>query len=129
MLKVYKSKHADGTFTIRGKTSGHTIEKIYPLSFPNFKKVLLLDEYRIRRAKLYYMRDKIGKDARMTSILSKDEKNIDLLALALEEAEAIKKVYDEEHISEVKEEVTEEVKEEVTGEVKEEVTEEVKEEE
>ena len=95
VIKVQKSKHADGTFTIRGKTAGHTIEKIYPLSFPKFKKVMLLDEYKIRRAKLYYIRDKVGKDARMKSILSKEEKNIDLLTLAMEEAEAIKAAYDE----------------------------------
>ena len=69
VIKVQKSNHADGTFTIRGKTAGHTIEKIYPLSFPNFKQVMLLDEYKIRRAKLYYIRDKVGKDARMSSIL------------------------------------------------------------
>lgn len=95
VLKVKKPNHPDGTFTIRWKTAGHTIEKIYPLSFPSFKKVLLLDEYKIRRARLYYIREKVGKDARMTSILSKEEKNIDLLTLALAEIEAIKAAYDE----------------------------------
>jgi large subunit ribosomal protein L19 len=44
-----------------------TIEKIYPLSFPNFEKVILLDDYKIRRSKLYYIRDKVGKDARFKS--------------------------------------------------------------
>ena len=95
VIKVKKPNHPDGTFTIRGKTASHTIEKIYPLSFPSFKKVILLDEYKIRRARLYYIREKVGKDARMASVLSKDEKNIDLLALALAEIEAIKAAYDE----------------------------------
>jgi len=95
VLKVKKPNHPDGTFTIRGKTAGHTIEKIYPLSFPKFQKVILLDEYKIRRAKLYYIREKVGKDARMKSVLQKEEKNIDLLALALAEIEAIKAAYDE----------------------------------
>lgn len=108
VLKVKKASHVDGTFTIRGKTAGHTIEKIYPLSFLKFAKVLLLDEYKIRRAKLYYMRDKVGKSARMTSTLTKDEKNIDLMALAVAEAEAIKAAYEEKHTPTV-EEVTEEV--------------------
>jgi large subunit ribosomal protein L19 len=51
-----------------------TIEKIYPLSFPNFDKVLLLDDYKIRRSKLYYIRDKIGKDARFKSIIENAKK-------------------------------------------------------
>jgi ribosomal protein L19 len=37
------------------------IEKIYPLSFEKFDKVLLLDEYKVRRSRLYYIRDKVGK--------------------------------------------------------------------
>ena len=84
VLKVKHPKHIDGTFTIRGKTSGMTIEKIYPLSFPSFEKVLLLDSFKIRRAKLYYLRDKVGKDARLKSLITSDERGIDLLALAKE---------------------------------------------
>lgn len=61
VLKVKKPKHADGSFTIRGTVAGITIEKIYPLSFPNFKAVNILDEYKVRRAKLYYLREKQGK--------------------------------------------------------------------
>ena len=95
VVKVRKPNHPDGTFTMRGKTAGHTIEKIYPLSFPNFKKVILLDKYKIRRAKLYYIREKIGKDAKMKSILSKNEKNVDLLKLALEEIQALQKAFEE----------------------------------
>lgn len=120
VIKTYKPNHADGTFTIRGKSSGHTIEKIYPLSFPNFKKVILLDEYKIRRAKLYYIRDKVGKDARMVSILSKSEKNIDLLVLALEEIEAIKKAYEAKENKKEEEKVKEVKEEEKVKEIKEE---------
>jgi ribosomal protein L19 len=36
-----------------------TIEKIYPLSFKKFDKVLLLDDYKTRRSKLYYIREKV----------------------------------------------------------------------
>ena len=45
IIKVRKPGSADGTFTIRGLAAGQTIEKVYPLSFPKFEKVLLLDEY------------------------------------------------------------------------------------
>jgi len=81
---VKKPNHADGTFTLRGKTSGHTIEKIYPLSFGNFDHVYLLDVYKIARAKLYYIREKIGKDAKMKSLITAEQRGIDLLVLAKE---------------------------------------------
>lgn len=95
VIKVKKPNHPDGSFTIRGKVAGQTIEKIYPLSFPQFAKVLVLDEYKIRRAKLYYIREKVWKDARMKSILTNSEKWVDLLALALEEIKAIQSAYEE----------------------------------
>lgn len=82
VIKVKKPKHADGTFTIRGKVAGMTIEKIYPLSFPNFDKVLLLDAYKVRQAKIYYIREKIGKDARMKSISTAEQRGVDLFAVA-----------------------------------------------
>lgn len=94
VLKVRKPNHPDGTFTIRGKTAGHTIEKIYPLSFPKFTKVMLLDEYKIRRAKLYFMRHKVGKWAKLKSLLQKDQKNIDLLTLAKQDIEVLVSAYD-----------------------------------
>lgn len=79
-----KPNHADGTFTLRGKTSGHTIEKIYPLSFVNFDHVYLLDVYKVARAKLYYIREKIGKDAKMKSLITAEQRGIDLLVVAKE---------------------------------------------
>lgn len=88
VLKVKRPNHVDGTFTIRGKTSGMTIEKIYPLSFQAFDKVLLLDSFKIRRAKLYYLRDKVGKDARLKSLITSDERGMDLLVLAKESIKA-----------------------------------------
>jgi len=84
VIKVKKPNHADGTFTLRGKTSGHTIEKIYPLSFVNFAHVYLLDVYKIARAKLYYIREKIGKDAKMKSLITAEQRGIDLLVVAKE---------------------------------------------
>lgn len=87
VLKVRKPNHPDGTFTIRGKVAGMTIEKIYPLSFNKFEKVLVLDEYKIRRAKLYYLRDKVGKGARLKSIATAEGKGRDLLAEAKSLAE------------------------------------------
>lgn len=61
VLKVKKPNHPDGSFTVRGDVARMTIEKIYPLSFDKFEKVILLDNFKTRRSKLYYLRDKVGK--------------------------------------------------------------------
>lgn len=79
IIKVKKPGSADGTFTIRGLAAGQTIEKVYPLSFPKFEKVLLLDEYKVRRARLYYIRDKVGKSARMKSKIAAEKRETNLL--------------------------------------------------
>ena len=114
VIKVKKPQHPDGTFTIRGTVARMTVEKIFPLSFERFEKVLLLDEYRVRRAKLYYIRDKVGKDAKMKSLLGPNRESVDIWALAIETAEKAaaaakpvekkKEVVSEEKIEEVKEE-------------------------
>ena len=79
VIKVKKPNHADGTFTVRGMVAGVEVEKIYPLSFNKFDKIILLDEYQIRRAKLYYIRDKVGKDARFKSKITAEKRDINLL--------------------------------------------------
>ncbi len=76
VIKVKKPWHVDWTFTVRGQVAGHTIEKIYPLSFPNFEKVVLLDQYKVRRNKLYYIRDKVGKKAlKLRSVIADSDRN------------------------------------------------------
>lgn len=82
VIKLQKPSHPDGTFTIRGVTAGHTIEKVYPLSFPTFEKVTVLDEYKIRRSKLYYIREKVGKAAKFKSVMKQENKERNLLATA-----------------------------------------------
>ena len=79
VIKVKKPLHPDGSFTIRGTVAGLEIEKIYPLSFDKFEKVILLDEYKIRRAKLYYIRDKVGKDARFKSKITAAKRDSNLI--------------------------------------------------
>lgn len=61
VIQVKKPNHPDGTFTIRGTVAGVTVEKIFPLSFQKFEKVILLDQFETRRARINYIRDKVGK--------------------------------------------------------------------
>jgi len=69
IIKVKKPNLHDGTFTVRGKVLWIDVEKVYPLSSTSIEKIILLDKKRIRRAKLYYIRDKVGKKARLKSLL------------------------------------------------------------
>lgn len=96
VIKVQHPNHPSGTFTIRGKVAGLTIEKIYPLSFPKFDKVLLLDEFKVRRAKLYYLRDKVGKGAKMKSLSKAETRGMDLLTLVVTAPQTISEAVVEE---------------------------------
>ena len=82
VIQVKKPNHPDGTFTIRGTVAGVVVEKIFPLSFPKFEKVILLDQFETRRARINYIREKVGKGAKMKSIITVDIKESDLLAQA-----------------------------------------------
>ncbi len=68
VIKVKRKNSPDWTFTIRWKSAWITVEKIYPLSFWGFEKVTLLDKYKVRRAKLYYLRNKIWRQAKLRSL-------------------------------------------------------------
>jgi len=79
VIKVKNPQHPDGSFTIRGMVAGVEVEKIYPLSFNKFEKVNLLDDYKIRRSKLYYIREKVGKDARFKSKITAEKRDSSLI--------------------------------------------------
>src|SRR6266496_4451711 len=60
--------HRGGTrssFTVRKVSFGQGVERIFPLHSPTSQKVEVMRSARVRRAKLYYLRDLKGKAARM----------------------------------------------------------------
>jgi len=64
---VLARKHGSetgGTFTVRKVASGVGVEKIFPVHSPLIDRVELVKRARVRRAKLYYIRDKVAREAR-----------------------------------------------------------------
>ena len=53
------------TFTVRKLSNGVGVEKTWPLHSPNVEKVEVVRKGKVRRAKLYYLRDRVGKAAKV----------------------------------------------------------------
>ena len=62
------AKHGGGiseTFTVRRISYGVGVEKTFPIHSPNVEKVDILRVAKVRRAKLYYLRDRVGKASKV----------------------------------------------------------------
>ena len=93
-------KEIGATITVRREISGVGIEKIFPLYLPTIEKIEILKRGKVRRAKLYYLRDAKGKKAR----LKKKE-----FSEAISDEPAEEKITEEATVAEV---VKEEIKKE-----------------
>ena len=57
------------TFTVRRVSYGVGVERVFPVHSPNVGKVELVRKGKIRRAKLYYLRDRVGKAAKVKELI------------------------------------------------------------
>ena len=64
VIKI-KGQGASKTFTVRKMSNGVGVERIFPFVSPNIAGVKILKRGKVRRAKLYYLRDLVGKKARI----------------------------------------------------------------
>ena len=64
---VIAKKHGgiNETFTVRRISYGVGVEKVFPLYSPVIEKVETIRRGKVRRAKLYYLRDRVGKAAKV----------------------------------------------------------------
>lgn len=64
---VIAKKHGgiQETFTVRRVSYGVGVEKTFPMHSPNVEKVEVVRKGKVRRAKLYYLRDRVGKAAKV----------------------------------------------------------------
>ena len=57
------------TFTVRKISNGVGVEKTWPLHSPNVEKVEIVRKGKVRRAKLYFLRDRVGKAAKVKELV------------------------------------------------------------
>ena len=60
-----KGSGVSETFTVRRVSYGVGVEKVFPVNSPNVAKVELVRSGKVRRSKLYYLRDRVGKAAKV----------------------------------------------------------------
>ena len=86
------------TFTVRKQSFGVGVERTFPLHSPKIEKLEVAARGDVRRAKLYYLRDKVGKRARVAErrwgiedeivVAPEDAEAVDAEGVAVSEAEA-----------------------------------------
>jgi large subunit ribosomal protein L19 len=64
VLAVKHGKEAGATFTVRATLSGVGVEKIFPLYAPFIEKIEIVRRSKVRRAKLYFIREKVAREVR-----------------------------------------------------------------
>ena len=57
------------TFTVRKTSNGIGVEKTWPVHSPNVEKVEVVRRGKVRRAKLNYLRDRVGKNAKVKELV------------------------------------------------------------
>src|ERR1700742_1647857 len=84
------------SFTVRKISYGEGVERVFPLYSPNIDRIEVLKRGKVRRAKLYYLRDRRGKSARIfestnarTRKIQDDERSASQAAKDAREAEKV----------------------------------------
>lgn len=71
LVIAIKNSGVRKTFTVRKISYGVGVERIFPFNSPKVEKVEVVRHGRVRRAKLYYIRDRVGKAAKVKELIIK----------------------------------------------------------
>src|SRR5215469_7452174 len=69
LVIAFKNSRVGKTFTVRKNSYGVGVERVFPIHSPRVTKVEVVRPGKVRRAKLYYIRDKIGKGAKIKELI------------------------------------------------------------
>jgi large subunit ribosomal protein L19 len=65
-----KNSRVGKTFTVRKNSYGVGVERVFPIHSPRIARVELMRPGKVRRAKLYYIRGKVGKAAKIKELIT-----------------------------------------------------------
>ena len=68
VIKIQNGSNRE-TFTVRKSSNGIGVEKTWPLHSPIVEKIEVTRRGKVRRAKLYYLRDRVGKKAKVKELV------------------------------------------------------------
>jgi len=68
VIAISSGSGTSKTFTVRKISNGVGVERIFPYHSPNLDSIKVLKRGKVRRAKLYYLRDRIGKAAKIKEL-------------------------------------------------------------
>jgi large subunit ribosomal protein L19 len=71
LVIAMKNSGVGKSFTVRKNSYGVGVERVFPLYSPRIAKVEVVRPGKVRRAKLYYIREKIGKGAKIKELIIK----------------------------------------------------------
>ncbi len=96
VLAVKHGTEAGATFTVRATLSGIGVEKIFPLYSPVIDKIEIVKRSKVRRAKLYFIREKVAREVRrqlrnmrLMNVSTDDYKTEEVEAMEEEVADSI----------------------------------------
>ena len=69
IIIAFKNGSVRETFTVRRLSFGVGVERTFPLHSPKIDHIDIVRHGKVRRAKLYYLRDRVGKAARLKEVI------------------------------------------------------------